>query len=157
MTRPLRFVVAFAAAAALSSCANEVAPTSGESGQDTSQQTAAGSEGTQAPSHGRTLEVAAFADRVGLADTVVLDVRTPEEFAQGHLEGAINIDVGAADFADQVADLPVQDRYAVYCRTGARSAQAMQTMLDQGFADVAHLDGGIGAWEASGGDVVSSP
>ncbi|MGV8970089.1 MAG: rhodanese-like domain-containing protein [Microbacteriaceae bacterium] len=65
--------------------------------------------------------------------TVVIDVRTPAEFADGHLEGAINIDVQSSDFDAQVADLPTDADYVVYCRSGNRSATAVARLDGLGF------------------------
>src|SRR3990172_7032601 len=57
--------------------------------------------------------------------TVVLDLRTPDEFASGHITGAVNIDFYATDFADQIGALDRGARYVVYCRSGNRSGEAM--------------------------------
>lgn len=106
------------------------------------------------PSGGGELGAQAFAERIESAgDVVVLDVRTPEEFAAGHLPGAVNIDVNASDFADRIGQLEPDATYAVYCRSGNRSAVAVDHMVDAGFDDVEHLEGGIGAWQAAGGSV----
>jgi len=83
-------------------------------------------------------------------DLVVLDVRTPEEFAEGHLEGAVLVDFYAADFAEQLAALDTDVPYLVYCRSGNRSAQAMGVMEQLGFASAADIDGGIVAWSDAG-------
>lgn len=91
---------------------------------------------------------AALADQVGSA--VVLDVRTPEEFAAGHLEGAVNLDITAADAAAQVAALDPDASYIVYCRSGNRSASAAAMMKDAGIADVTDA-GGMDAAAASTG------
>lgn len=104
---------------------------------------------------GTELDAAAFAARVEQPDVVVLDVRTPEEFAGGHLPGARNVDVNDPSFEDAVGSLPKDGTYAIYCRSGNRSAQAMQIMTEEGFTDVAHLLGGIGAWQQAGGEVVT--
>lgn len=88
------------------------------------------------------------------ADLVVLDVRTPEEFAEGHLDGAIMVDFYAADFTDQLADLDPDVPYLLYCRSGSRSGQAAALMEELGFVDVANVDGGILAWSDAGLDVV---
>jgi rhodanese-related sulfurtransferase len=69
----------------------------------------------------------------------IIDVRTPAEFAEGHVRGAQNIDVQAASFADRIAALPKGGTYLVYCRSGNRSAQAAATMQDAGLTVV---DGG---------------
>ncbi|MDO9590965.1 MAG: rhodanese-like domain-containing protein, partial [Microcella sp.] len=55
--------------------------------------------------------------------TIVIDVRTPAEFASGHLEGAINIDVQSADFDSRISELDADGTYFVYCRSGNRSGQ----------------------------------
>lgn len=74
------------------------------------------------------------------AGALVVDVRTPTEFAQGHLEGAINIDVQSAEFDQRIAELDPDDDYLVYCRSGSRSAAAIDRMEDAGFEDL--HDGG---------------
>ena len=84
------------------------------------------------------------------ADLVVLDVRTPEEFAEGHLEGAVLVDFYAADFAEQLAALDTDVPYLVYCRSGNRSGQALGVMEQLGFASAVDVDGGIVAWTDAG-------
>lgn len=84
------------------------------------------------------------------AGLVVLDVRTPEEFAQGHLEGAIMIDFYRDDFATELAALDPNVPYLLYCRSGNRSGQTAALMAQLGFSDVADVDGGILAWDAAG-------
>ena len=79
-------------------------------------------------------------------DLVVLDVRTPEEFAEGHLEGAMMIDFYRDDFAMRIAELDPSVPYLIYCRSGNRSGQTADIMADLGFDDVAEIDGGILAW-----------
>lgn len=83
-------------------------------------------------------------------DLVILDVRTPEEFAEGHLDGAMMIDFYAEDFAEQLGALDPSVPYLLYCRSGNRSGQAAAIMADLGFADVADVDGGIIAWTDRG-------
>ena len=70
------------------------------------------------------------------ADTVVIDVRTPGEFAGGHLEGALNIDVQSPDFAAQISQLDPAGDYFVYCRSGNRSGQAISQMSNMGFTSL---------------------
>jgi phage shock protein E len=74
-------------------------------------------------------------------DRTVIDVRTPAEYASGHVAGAVNIDVEAADFGDQIAELDHKAPYMVYCRSGNRSAIAAKQMADAGFTDVADAGG----------------
>jgi rhodanese-related sulfurtransferase len=104
---------------------------------------------------GKTLSVDDFATLAGTDGVVLLDVRTPDEFAAGHLEGAQNIDVEAADFATQISGLDKAATYAVYCHSGNRSATAMKTMTDAGFTNVSDLSGGIAAWAQAGKPVVA--
>ncbi len=83
-------------------------------------------------------------------DLVILDVRTPEEFAEGHLEGAVMVDFYDDDFADQLAELDPNVPYLLYCRSGNRSGQTAEIMADLGFDSVADIDGGIIAWTEAG-------
>ncbi|MDN4472887.1 rhodanese-like domain-containing protein [Demequina zhanjiangensis] len=93
-----------------------------------------------------------FAAATEVDGVTIIDVRTPAEFAEGHLPGAVNIDVSAATFADEIAQLDPDADYAVYCRSGNRSRAAIETMQGAGFAALIGLEGGIGAW---GGEVVT--
>ncbi len=88
-------------------------------------------------------------DLIAEGDVEVVDVRTPEEYASGHVEGATSIDFYAPDFADRIAKLDPEREYVVYCRTGHRSAQAAAIMADAGLA-VDDVDGGVVAWQAAG-------
>lgn len=83
------------------------------------------------------------------ADTVVVDVRTPDEYAGGHLEGAVNIDFSSPSFDDAVADLDPDGDYVVYCQTGNRSARATAAMIDAGLS--VQDAGGIDAASAASG------
>lgn len=84
------------------------------------------------------------------AGLVVLDIRTPEEFAAGHLAGAINVDYYADDFEDQLAELDLDVPYVMYCNSGNRSSNALPVMDSLGFQEVYELDGGIQAWFGKG-------
>jgi phage shock protein E len=78
---------------------------------------------------------------VGMLESrVVIDVRTPAEYAEGHIAGAQNIDVEAADFGAKIASLDKKAAYLVYCRSGRRSAIAADEMAAAGFTDI--VDGG---------------
>jgi phage shock protein E len=80
----------------------------------------------------------------------LLDVRTPEEFASGHIAGAENIDFYASDFSDRLDALDHGAGYVVYCHSGNRSGQATALMAQKGFTGVTDVDGGIAAWEGAG-------
>ena len=88
-------------------------------------------------------------------DLIVLDVRTPEEFAEGHLEGAVMIDFYSDDFTDQLGELDPDASYLLYCRSGNRSGQTTTIMEQLGFTDVADIDGGIVSWTEAGLPVVT--
>lgn len=85
---------------------------------------------------------------------VLLDVRTPEEFAGGHLDGAINIDVQAPDFDARVAALDPNATYLVYCRSGNRSGQAVSRMSAAGFTNLSNIGSVAEANAATGVPVV---
>lgn len=87
-------------------------------------------------------------------DLVVLDVRTLEEFDEGHIDGAVMLDFYRDDFADALAELDRDVPYLLYCRSGNRSGQTAALMEQLGFTDVADVDGGIASWTDAGLPVV---
>ncbi len=100
-----------------------------------------------APAGGfQNLTPAQFAEGLRRPGAVLVDVRRPDEFAQGHLPGAVNIEVTAPDFAQRMAALDPAAPTYVYCRSGARSANAAGQLAQAGFADVANLLGGVLDW-----------
>ena len=128
MTRTLRTVlIAAIAALALSACSSQPA---GPPAFD-----------------GSHVSASSFAEAVKVAGVTVVDVRTPAEFAQGHIPGAVNIDVEDASFPDKIAQLDPAADYAVYCRSGNRSRAAVDYMTKAGVTHTVGLDGGIGAWK----------
>jgi rhodanese-related sulfurtransferase len=80
----------------------------------------------------------------------VLDIRTPEEFAAGHIEGATNIDFNAPDFESKVAGLDKTKPYVVHCGSGGRSTRSLETFKKNQFESIYHLDGGLSAWKKAG-------
>lgn len=94
-----------------------------------------------AGSVGSTVQKVGAAKAVGMLDSrVVIDVRTQGEYAAGHIAGAQNIDVEAADFASKIASLDKEAAYLVYCQSGRRSGIAAAQMASAGFTDI--VDGG---------------
>jgi len=91
-----------------------------------------------------------FASDIKNPGVVVLDVRSAAEYASGHIEGAINIDVEAANFDTKIAKLDKTVEYAVYCHSGRRSAIAADKMSGANFEKITNLEGGIQAWQAAG-------
>ncbi len=85
-----------------------------------------------------------------VAGTVILDVRTADEYAEGHIEGAVHIDQGKNDFMEKAkAVLPLDKKIAVYCRSGRRSASAAGRLANEGY-QCFNLKGGILAWKNEG-------
>ena len=83
-------------------------------------------------------------------DVVILDVRTSEEFREGYIENAVHIDVLQSDpFKKYIATLPKDKTYLLYCRSGKRSANALNIMKELGFTNVKHLQNGITGWDGS--------
>ncbi len=83
-------------------------------------------------------------------DLVIIDVRTPGEFAGGHIDGAINIDFRNANFASHISKLDGSKEYLIHCRSGGRSTRSLTTFKDAGFSHILHMDGGMIGWNKSG-------
>lgn len=77
---------------------------------------------------------------------IILDVRTPGEFAQGHIDGAINIDFKNENFATSLADLDASQDYLIHCRSGGRSTKSLAVFKRAGFSHIIHMDGGMIGW-----------
>ena len=101
-------------------------------------------------------DVQGFAELVRDSNVVVLDVRTAEEYADGHIERAVNIDYKKDDFMDRAkATLPTGKTIAIYCRSGRRSANAASMLAPEGYVLV-NLKGGIIDWQNAGMPVVKA-
>jgi len=87
-------------------------------------------------------------------DVQLVDVRTPEEFKSGHLEGALNYNIHGAEYQQQIAQLDKNKPVLVYCGVGGRSATACAQLDKAGFGQVYDLAGGIAAWKKAGKKVV---
>ncbi len=83
-------------------------------------------------------------------NAVVLDVRTKEEYKQGHIPGSVQIDFNSPDFDKEVAKLDKNKTYLVHCAAGGRSARACKKMDGMNFSKLYNLEGGMGAWEKAG-------
>ena len=102
------------------------------------------------------MDVKDFSVKTQEAGVVVIDVRTPGEFSQGHIQRAINIDVEAPTFGSEIAKLDKSKTYAVYCHSGSRSGVATQAMAKAGFTHLFNLQNGISDWMAQGMPTVAS-
>jgi rhodanese-related sulfurtransferase len=76
----------------------------------------------------------------------IIDIRTPQEFAQGHIEGAVNINYFDRSFLEQVSKFEKNKTIFIYCRSGNRTSSASKKMLNEGFNEVVDLQGGIINW-----------
>ncbi|HEY1081787.1 MAG TPA: rhodanese-like domain-containing protein [Prosthecobacter sp.] len=80
----------------------------------------------------------------------VLDVRTPEEYGEGHIKGATNVDIMSKDFDAQVAKLDKSKPVLVHCQAGGRSTRSLPKLEKAGFTEIYHLDGGMKDWVKAG-------
>lgn len=87
-------------------------------------------------------------------DQTIVDVRTPAEYASGHIEGAVNIDFLSPDFLEEIDRLDKSETVFIYCRSGNRSSKASSKMRDAGFEQVIDLQGGIINWSKSNKELV---
>jgi len=102
------------------------------------------------------LGVSEFSTKVAEAGVITLDVRTPIEFAEGHIQGARLIDFQSGNFENEIAALDKNATYAVYCRSGNRSGQAVKVMQDAGFTSVFNMNGGVIDWANAGLPLVNN-
>ncbi len=97
-----------------------------------------------------TLDAVGFQAKTQEAGVVILDVRTKAEFDEGHIANAININVESNEFLSEISKLDKSKTYAVYCRSGRRSADALAKMTNEQFVSLSHLDGGVIDWTNAG-------
>jgi thioredoxin len=91
-----------------------------------------------------------FSDSLSsIQDEIILDVRTPAEYAGGHIQDAINIDWNNGDFEQKTSSLDKKKTIMVYCLSGGRSAAAASYLRSAGYFNVLELDGGMMAWRAA--------
>lgn len=80
----------------------------------------------------------------------VLDIRTPEEFAEGHIPNAKNVDFFSKSFRETLAKLDKDAPIVMHCQSGGRSGQALPIFKEMGFTKVFHMNGGFSAWSKAG-------
>lgn len=93
------------------------------------------------------LSSADYAERIANGDVTIIDVRTPAEYAEGHIENAININVNSDNFESHFAEFDKEKPLYIYCRSGGRSQQAAKKLHDMGFLEIYDLKGGITSWQ----------
>lgn len=79
-------------------------------------------------------------------DFILVDVRTSEEYRDGHLEGSVNIDYFSDDFSNEIKQLGLETPIVLYCRSGNRSGESMSIMYDLGFVELRNFKGGYDEW-----------
>ena len=102
------------------------------------------------------LSVTEFSAKIAEAGVITLDVRTPGEFAEGYIKGARLINFQSGNFENEIAALDKNATYAVYCRSGNRSGQAVKVMQDAGFTNVFNMNGGVIDWANAGLPLVNN-
>lgn len=95
----------------------------------------------------RSIEAADANSFAAKKRVVVMDIRTPAEFAEGHLPNAVNVDFLDSSFQKNIQALDRGKKYLVYCRTGKRSLKAVDQMKEMGFVNITHIKDGIIAWK----------
>lgn len=94
----------------------------------------------------KIIEAKKFEKRIARSHTHLVDVRTPAEYAEGHIADAVNADVLSNNFDAQLTELNKEKPVYIYCKSGKRSAQAADKLKELGFKKVIELKGGITAW-----------
>ena len=116
----------------------------------TEQKSAAKADEPEAIVISEVLNPADFQAKAGeIADVQLIDVRTPEEFAQGKIPGAANINILDQSFSTLVSELDKSKPIMVYCAKGGRSGRAANELKKLGFTEIYDLKGGMGAWNAA--------
>ncbi len=87
-----------------------------------------------------------FLNKMKEKNAIILDVRTPEEYAAGHIPNSVLIDYSAPDFKSKIEKLDKSKNYLVYCAAGGRSARASNVMVSGNFKSVYNLTGGFSQW-----------
>ncbi len=91
----------------------------------------------------RSISVTEFKSELNKKNSVLIDVRTPQEFASGHIQGATNIDFYAKDFESQIYTAGEKSNVLIYCASGNRSGQALKSLNAGKFKSISDLSGGI--------------
>lgn len=98
----------------------------------------------------KVVNVEKYEQAIKQKDVQLVDVRTPEEFKEGHIKGATNIDFFSDDFLTQFDAYDKNEPLYLYCRSGNRSAKASKKLSEAGFKNIVDLEGGYKAWKAAG-------
>ena len=96
----------------------------------------------------QVVDISTYERQLKQPEIQLIDVRTPEEFSEGHIENAKNINIMGDDFDAQVAALDKTKPVMVYCKSGGRSAKASARLKELGFTTITDLEGGITNWNS---------
>ncbi len=102
----------------------------------------------------KDVNVEEFSTLISSSAGQILDVRTPEEWAEGTIKGATKMNFFDANFKAQLETLDKNKAVYVYCKSGGRSGKATNMMKEMGFTTVYNLNGGFGAWNSAGKEIV---
>mgnify|MGYP006218887759 CR=1 FL=1 len=103
----------------------------------------------------KNIHITEFQERFEFSKYILIDVRTKEEFSEGCIQGAINIDYLADNFIIKIQKLDLEIPVLLYCRSGNRSSKAMKTMKELGFKEVYNLEDGIKGWISENNPVIT--
>jgi rhodanese-related sulfurtransferase len=137
------FVLIIAGGIAMYSSSNNSVSRSGQTSMDSADNTGVTPKITK-------INAEKFAGEIEEDGAVILDIRTPGEFAGGRIAGAINIDFYTRAFEQELEKLDKSGNYKIYCNSGNRSSDALEIMEGMGFTKVSELAGGIQAWNFAG-------
>lgn len=112
--------------------------------------TVAGCKEQGTESNVQLISVEEARELTGMEDVQLVDVRTPEEYAEGHIANAINIDYFSDSFLEEMEKLDKTKPVIVYCRSGNRSGKCIALLKESGFVQLYDIDGGIVQWEDEG-------
>ena len=100
------------------------------------------------------VSVAEFSEFIKAEECLLIDVRSAEEYVQGHIVGSATIDFYSPEFESKFMFIKPNQKMALYCNTGNRSGQAIYLLKDLGYTDIVQLNGGLNAWEDEGYEIV---
>jgi rhodanese-related sulfurtransferase len=99
---------------------------------------------------GPALQPKEFSEQCYAENAILVDVRTPQEYADGHLKGSVQMDYLGDNFNEQLKTLDKNKSIYLYCRSGGRSGNTQEELIKQGYKHVYNLDGGVDAWKKTG-------
>ena len=102
----------------------------------------------------QVLNVDEYEKQISGDEVLIVDVRTPNEYKSGHIEGAVLVDVTEGSFDQKIQEYDKNQPVYIYCRSGSRSANAMRKMKAMGFTEVYDLRGGVMNWSKNGKPLV---